>query len=241
MTEQAIKRTVHRADTRGVADHGWLLSRHTFSFAGYFDPRRVQFGALRVLNDDIVMPGMGFGTHPHDNMEIISIPLEGALAHQDSTGREEVIREGEVQIMSAGSGISHSEYNHSKAEKVNFLQIWVFPKERNIRPRYAQKYFDPGLAPGTLLTVVAPDDPDALWINQDAWFSMGHIPAGTGLSYSKRKDDNGIYMFVIEGLVETQGTELQKRDGLAVEGIQKVDIEAREDTRLLVMEIPMNY
>jgi redox-sensitive bicupin YhaK (pirin superfamily) len=241
MIQDSVKHTEHRGDTRGKADHGWLVSRHTFSFAGYFDPRRVQFGALRVLNDDVVMPGMGFGTHPHDNMEIISIPLQGALAHKDSTGREEVIRQGEVQIMSAGSGISHSEYNHSRENKVNFLQIWIFPKEKNIKPRYDQRYFDLTQNPGQLITVVSPDDPEALWINQDAWLSMGYFPESTAITYQKRKNDSGIYLFVIEGSVETLATTLHKRDGLAVEGADKIEVQATGGTRILMMEVPMKY
>ncbi len=190
---------VHKSDSRGSADHGWLRSRHTFSFAGYHNPDRVHFGALRVLNDDTVSGGNGFGTHPHDNMEIISIPLFGDLEHKDSTGTGEVIKTGDVQIMSAGSGLRHSEFNHSKEEEVQFLQIWVFPKERDITPRYEQKTFDPEDRMNKFQTVVSPEGADALWINQDAYFSLANLDAGMELSYEVKKPGNGVYFFVLNG------------------------------------------
>lgn len=232
-----MKKVIHRADTRGLADFGWLHSRHTFSFGRYYNPERVQFGALRVLNDDIVEPGMGFGTHPHDNMEIVSIPLAGTLAHKDSTGNEETIKTGEVQIMSAGTGLTHSEYNYSKTEQVNFLQIWVIPKERNIKPRYAQQHFD--LAQNDFTTVVSPDDKSALWINQDAWFTIGSLDAGLSLDYKLHRVESGVYIFVIDGGLSVGGEKLEKRDAIGLSEISNVSVEADSDTKVLLIEIPM--
>ncbi len=237
----AMNNTVfHKADTRGDANHGWLHSKHTFSFANYYNPDRVHFGALRVLNDDIVQGGMGFGTHPHDNMEIISIPLKGDLEHKDSTGRHKVIRQNDVQIMSAGSGIRHSEYNYNKDKDVNFLQIWVFPKERNIEPRYEQKTFLSTDRTNQLATVVAPDDNNAVWINQDAWFSLGTFKKGHEVTYDVRKQGNGVYVFVIDGKVAINGNALQQRDGFGVWDTDKLSITASDDAEVLLMDIPMN-
>jgi len=241
MTTQTIHKAIHRAGTRGYANHGWLESRHTFSFAGYYNPDRMHFGALRVLNDDIVAGGMGFGTHPHDNMEIISIPIDGSLEHKDSTGHKEVIKPGEVQIMSAGSGLQHSEYNHSKTEKVNFLQIWVFPKEKNIEPRYDQKYFPDKQMHNRLLTVVSPEGEGELWINQDAWFSMGVLEAGEQVDYALKKSGNGIYLFVIEGSITVEGESLDRRDGMGVINTSTIQILANSDSKVLVMDIPMKF
>ncbi|RED97055.1 pirin family protein [Marinoscillum furvescens] len=229
----------HKSDSRGQADFGWLHSRHTFSFGRYFDPSRINFGALRVLNDDIVQPGMGFGTHPHDNMEIVSIPLSGDLEHQDSTGNTEVIRTGDVQIMSAGSGITHSEYNHSKSDPVNFLQIWVLPKERDITPRYQQITFDPAQRKNKLQTVVAPDDDRALWINQDAWFSLADLSQDKSLTYQTRQKGNGIYTFVIAGEVKVNEAKLESRDALGVTSLDEIGITATTDAQLLIIEVPM--
>ena len=202
--------TIHKANTRGYADHGWLKTNHTFSFASYYDENRMNFGMLRVLNDDIVEGGMGFGKHPHNNMEIVSIPLSGALEHKDSMGHIEVIKEGEVQIMSAGTGVLHSEYNHSKTDEVNFLQIWVLPKERNIKPRYEQKNINNADAKNKFLTIVSPDEKDdnAVWINQDAYFSITKSDAGTDISYDIKQKGNGVYIFVIEGDVTIDGNNL---------------------------------
>ncbi len=234
------KHVLHKSDTRGIANHGWLQSRHTFSFANYFNQDRIHFGALRVLNDDIVSGGMGFGTHPHSNMEIISIPLKGSLEHQDSTGHKKVINTGEVQIMSAGRGLYHSEYNHSKIEDVNFLQIWIMPKEKNIEPRYDQRKFELEENKNKLVNVVAPNDKNALWINQDAWFSLGQFTNGSSYPYEWKKKGNGVYFFVIEGGSTIDSITLDKRDGLGVYDTTHVDLEFREDTTILVMEIPMN-
>jgi quercetin 2,3-dioxygenase len=234
------KKIIHRAHTRGHANHGWLDSHHTFSFASYYDPERLGFGLLRVLNDDVVAPGMGFGTHPHDNMEIISIPLKGSLAHRDSTGTQEVIQTNEVQIMSAGSGLTHSEFNGSKTEPVNFLQIWVFPKERDIQPRYGQKSFKPEDRVNRLQTVVSPEkDGEALWINQDAWFTLGTLRNGFSEQYALHMPGNGLYAFVIDGEVEIDGEKLGKRDGMGISGTDKVQINSSGDAELLLMEIPM--
>jgi len=236
-----MKITLHKADTRGHANHGWLDSHHTFSFASYYNPGRVQFGMLRVLNDDIVKGGAGFGQHPHDNMEIISIPLKGALEHGDNTGGHGIIKSGEVQIMSAGSGIAHSERNASKIEDVNFLQIWVFPKERNIKPRYDQKLFGAEDRINKFQAVVSPAKNDSsLWINQDAWFSLGNLTKGFAGEYAVKKTANGVYVFVIEGEVTVNGQSLSKRDGLGVWETDKLSISAETDAEILLIDVPMN-
>lgn len=236
-----MKTTLHKANTRGHANHGWLDSFHTFSFAGYHDPSRVHFGALRVLNDDIVKGGAGFGRHPHDNMEIISIPLAGALEHGDNTGGHGIIKSGEVQIMSAGSGIAHSEKNASDTDPVNFLQIWVFPKVRNIQPRYDQKLFPADDRINKFQTVVSPEkDGNALWINQDAWFSLGNVKAGNTIDYAVNKKESGVYAFVIEGNVTINGEKLNKRDGLGVWDTDKLSVAADSDAEVLLIEVPMN-
>lgn len=236
-----MKTVLHRADSRGFADHGWLKSHHTFSFAGYIDPTRMRFGLLRVLNDDIVRGGMGFGEHPHDNMEIVSIPLSGALAHKDSTGRSEVIQAGEVQIMSAGSGIRHSEFNHSSTDPVNFLQIWVFPKERNIAPRYAQQYFAPEGRQNKIQTVVSPiADSGGLWINQDAVFSLANADAGTALQYPLQFAGNGVYLFVLEGQIQIAGQTLHSRDAIGIEEVETIEWSTDQASQVLLIEVPMN-
>ena len=236
-----MKTTLHKANTRGHANHGWLDSHHTFSFAGYHDPTRVNFGALRVLNDDIVTGGMGFGQHPHDNMEIVSIPLKGALEHGDNTGGRGIIKSGEVQIMSAGSGIAHSEKNASKTEAVNFLQIWVFPKERDIKPRYDQKVFASADRHNKLQAIISPEkDSNGLWINQDAWFVLGNFSKDFSKEYTLNKNSNGVYAFVIEGDVTINGQKLNKRDGFGVWDTEKISITADTDAEILLIEVPMN-
>ena len=236
-----MKKTLHKADTRGVAEHGWLSSRHTFSFADYQNPERVQFGLLRVINDDVVQPGMGFGTHPHENMEIISIPITGELRHQDSMGNTQHIKAGEVQIMSAGTGIRHSEYNGSASEVVNFLQIWVFPKEPDIEPRYDQKLFSRHQRQGQFQNIVAPDQNDGgVWINQDAWFWLGDFKAGQSDTYTIKRSGNGVYFFVLEGSVALASEQLERRDGIGIEDAANVDFEPTEDCQLLVMDVPVN-
>ncbi len=236
-----MTKIIHRSDSRGAADHGWLKSRHTFSFAEYYDPERVQFGHLRVLNDDKVEAGMGFGTHPHHNMEIVSIPLKGALAHRDSTGHRQVIQAGDVQIMSAGSGIAHSEYNHSETEPVHFLQIWVFPKEKNITPRYEQKTFSVDERQNKFLTVVSPEKKDeALWINQDAYFSLGRFDAGRKAEYTIRRQSNGVYLFVIEGRIKICGEMLERRDAIGLIDTDTAEIETLSPSEILIIDVPMN-
>lgn len=234
-----MKTTFHPAGTRGHANHGWLNSYHTFSFAGYYNEERIHFGALRVLNDDTVAGGMGFSKHPHDNMEIVSIPLSGDLEHNDSTGRHAIIKEGDVQIMSAGSGITHSEKNANSHTPVEFLQIWVFPKERNITPRYNQKSFPKAERLNQLTTVVAPDNDNAVWINQNAWFTLGNFTAGNSTTYHLNKPESGIYVFVISGEITVNGQNLQKRDGLGIQQVTDLTIEATTDTEFLLMEVPM--
>lgn len=232
---------LHKANTRGHASHGWLDSHHTFSFSGYHDPERVHFGLLRVLNDDLVKGGMGFGQHPHDNMEIISIPLRGALEHRDNTGGHGIIQSGEVQIMSAGSGIAHSEKNASPTEEVNFLQIWVFPKERNIQPRYDQKVFASGDRVNKFQVVVSPEmGHNSLWINQDAWFILCNLKKGFATEYSLKDNSNGVYAFIIEGDVIINDQGLNKRDGLGVWNTDKLSIVANTDAEVLLIEVPMN-
>ncbi len=233
-----MKAIVHRATSRGHANHGWLDSHHTFSFANYYNPERTHFGMLRVLNDDIIQGGTGFGTHPHENMEIVSIPLDGALEHKDSTGRHKVIEQGDVQIMSAGKGIYHSEYNHHRDRASNFLQIWVFPKERNIEPRYDQKYFDPAQRRNTWQTVVAPDDKNALRINQDAWFSLINLDKDHSTDYTRHMEGSLLYLFVIEGAVELNGERLDKRDGMGITEGDIRNLHAPVNAELLLMEIP---
>ena len=235
----------HQASTRGHAHHGWLESFHTFSFANYYEPSRLHFGALRVLNDDKVAAGRGFGRHPHDNMEIVSIPLAGALAHQDSMGNSTVIRHGEVQIMSAGTGVYHSEMNHDPQQEVKFLQIWVFPKERNITPRYDQMEFPESDRMNAFQTVVSPlgTADGGVKINQDAWFSLANFTPGQSLTYSWHTPGHGVYLFVLEGnlKVEKGQKTLSRRDGLGIWDTQKVEIQATSDAQLLVMEVPLKF
>ena len=237
-----MKRVLHKADTRGLADHGWLQSRHTFSFAGYHDPERMGFGLLRVVNDDIVQPSMGFGTHPHENMEIVSIPISGELRHQDSMGNTQHIRAGEVQIMSAGTGITHSEYNASDSEPVAFLQIWVIPKFQNIEPRYGQQLFARDDRRNNFQILVSPDkdnNDNAIWINQDAWFSRGDFDTGQTGSYTIKREGNGAYFFVLEGAVTIADEQLKRRDGIGVEDATQIDFDVAEDCQLLVIDVPM--
>lgn len=235
-----MEKIYYAADKRGHNDIGWLKANFSFSFASYYDPEKVHFGALRVLNDDIIAGGKGFGTHPHDNMEIITIPISGALEHKDSMGNIGVIHAGEVQVMSAGSGVTHSEYNHSKTEAANTLQIWLFPKERNIKPRYDQKNFIDILKPNELTILISPDkNADTLWINQDATFSMGDFEAGKALTYDIKQPGNGVYVFVIDGAAEIDGTTLNKKDALGVYNTSSITIITEAKSRLLLIEVPM--
>lgn len=235
-----MKTIYHPANERGHNDIGWLKANFSFSFGPYYHPDKVHFGALRVLNDDIIAGGTGFGTHPHDNMEIITIPITGALEHKDSIGSVGVIQSGEVQVMSAGTGVTHSEYNHSKTKPANTLQIWLFPKERNIKPRYDQKNFNDVLKLNELTRLVSPERNDeTLWINQDAIFSMGDFEPGKEINYKITIPGNGVYIFVIEGSAKLEDTLLNKRDGLGVYNTSSFTIKTRAKSRLLLMEIPM--
>lgn len=236
-----MKTIVHRADSRGRTELGWLHSHHSFSFGDYYDPSRMHFGMLRVLNDDSVEPGRGFGTHPHSNMEIVSIPLEGALEHQDSTGVRQVIKDGEVQIMSAGTGVFHSEHNHSDSRAVKFLQIWILPREKDIKPRYGQKAFDPRERRNRFRVVVSPDGrDDALSINQDAYFSLASIDAGSSATYALHAPGHGVYFFVVEGRAEIGGETLERRDALGATGISEVTVRSLERSEIVCIEVPVN-
>lgn len=235
-----MKTIVHKAEERGFADHGWLKAAHSFSFAGYYNPAKTHFGLLRVLNDDIVAPGMGFGTHGHDNMEIVTIPLKGILAHKDSLGSEGKIEFGEVQIMSAGSGIQHSEFNGSLTDEVNLLQIWVFPKVRNIPPRYDQKRFDPEKGHNKLQLLVSPEESaETMWINQDAYFSLGDFDAGKQVEYSIKHQGNGAYLFVIDGDVQVEGHVLKAKDAMGILDTNNFDFKAESKAKVLIIEVPM--
>ena len=234
-----MKTILHRAETRGHADHGWLNTHHTFSFAGYHNPDRMNFGALRVLNDDIVAPGMGFGKHPHDNMEIVSIPLQGDLEHQDSMGNKSVIREGDIQVMSAGTGVFHSEYNPNNDKETHFLQIWLFPRERNLAPRYDQisirklpsqigftKYYHLTRANKVFGLI-------------GSYFSMAHFDSGATDKYTLKRSSNGVYVFVLEGCLKINNIELNARDGLGVTDIVEINVSAVTPSKVLLMELPM--
>jgi redox-sensitive bicupin YhaK (pirin superfamily) len=232
---------LHKADSRGHANHGWLDSHHTFSFANYHNPDRMHFGVLRVLNDDRVDAGMGFGTHPHDNMEIISIPLEGDLEHKDSMGNTAVIRKGDIQAMSAGTGIYHSEYNRNQDQLTKFLQIWVYPNKRNVAPRYDQITLNPDDRHNTLQQILSPNADDAgVWIHQDAWFHMGSFDNGFKITYDLKKPGNGIYAFVLKGDFSIGNIALNERDGLGIWDTGSIDITANsQDAEILLMEVPM--
>ena len=231
---------LHKANTRGIADLGWLNSYHTFSFSQYYDPNRMNFGMLRVLNDDTVAAGMGFGTHSHQNMEIISIPLEGDLEHQDSMGNKTVIKNGDIQVMSAGTGIQHSEYNKSKVSQVKFLQIWVVPNQQNVSPRYDQITLNPADRKNKLQQILSPNPEDeGVWIHQDAWFHLGQFDQDITTTYTIKKKGNGLYAFVLKGNVTINGQELNTRDGFGLWNIDIIEIKANSDAEILLMEVPL--
>lgn len=235
-----MKITVHTSDSRGTAHHGWLNSRHTYSFSNYYNPDRMGFGKLRVLNDDIVDPSMGFGTHAHDNMEIISIPLRGSLRHEDSMGSQHIIESGEVQIMSAGTGITHSEFNNSDADKVNFLQIWILPKAIDIKPRYEQKRFDTDKRRNQFQLLVSPDGQQgSVSINQDVYFSQVDLDKDRLVSYPLHDSNNGVYLFMISGSVMIDDQRLDQRDGAEVSNISNLDLQASTDAQILCIETPL--
>lgn len=238
-----MKNTVlHKADTRGHADHGWLNAYHSFSFASWYNPERVQFGALRVLNDDTIAAGMGFGTHPHDNMEIITIPLEGDLAHKDSMGNTETIKSGDVQVMSAGTGVKHSEFNPNAEQRTKLLQIWVYPNQQNVESRYQQITLNPDDRKNKLQQILSPNAEDeGVWIHQDAWFNLGKFDTGVSTTYNLKKEGNGIYAFILAGELTINGQELETRDGFGIWDTNSLDIKANSDAEFLLMEIPMQY
>ena len=234
-----MKTILHKAATRGHADHGWLDTYHTFSFASYFNPERVHFGALRVLNDDKVAPSEGFGMHPHQNMEVISIPLKGYLRHGDSIENSSVITPGTIQVMSTGTGISHREYNDSATEPLEFLQIWVFPKKENTKPKYDNFDIRHAVKRNELSLIVSPEGNAPASILQDAWFSIGKLDKGVKKTYDMHREDTGVYVFVIEGQANVSGTVLSRRDGMGIYDTNSVAIEALEDSEILLIEVPM--
>ncbi|OAB79939.1 pirin family protein [Cochleicola gelatinilyticus] len=236
-----MKTVLHKADARGHANHGWLQSYHSFSFANYQNPERMHFGALRVLNDDIVSGGKGFGTHPHNNMEIISIPLEGDLQHMDNMGNSTVIKQGDVQIMSAGTGVSHSEYNKNPDQPVKFLQIWMFPNQENVTPRYDQITINGIKKENEFYQILSPEkDDEGVWAHQDAWFSLGEFN-NTTTSYSTHKKGNGVYLFVLSGTVEVAGETLSSRDGFGIWETNTIELKIDNKASVLLMEVPMNF
>ncbi len=234
-----MEKTFFPASERGKAEYGWLSARYSFSFANYFNPSNIHFGVLRVLNDDIIKPGRGFDTHPHDNMEIITIPIKGALRHRDSMGHESIIEAGEVQLMSAGTGITHSEYNASESEEINLLQIWVFPRKQGVEPSYDQKSFSTSISNHFQL-LVSPDGRDgSLRINQDAFFSLLQLEDGVEVDYIRKMTGNGMYIFQIEGESQIAGENLKERDALSLKDTENVNIKANEKSWVLVLEVPV--
>ena len=237
---QQMKTVLHKANTRGHANHGWLDSHHSFSFAHYYNPERMNFGVLRVLNDDVVSGGKGFNTHPHDNMEIISIPLEGDLEHKDSMGKKAVIKAGDVQVMSAGTGVYHSEFNKNQNQEVRFLQIWMFPNQKNVAPRYDQITLDKKAVNNDFRQILSPDaNDDGVWVHQNAWFHIGEFQDGGEKTYRIKDSKNGVYAFVLEGEVTIEGQELSKRDGFGIWDTNSINVKAGKNTRLLLMDVPM--
>ena len=235
-----MKTIYHKADTRGNADHGWLKSRHTFSFANYYNPERMNFGVLRVLNDDTVSANMGFGTHPHKDMEIVSIPLEGDLKHKDNMGNETIIKAGDIQVMSAGTGVMHSEYNNNPNQAVKFLQIWIIPNKMNVTPRYGQITIADNAKPNDFQQIVSPNKEDeGVWVHQDAWFHLGKFDKEISREYTLKKDGNGVYVFILEGKVKVGDQILERRDGLGISETDSFKLEAIENSEILLMEVPM--
>ena len=238
---KTMNTVLHKANTRGNANHGWLDAKHTFSFANYHNPERMHFGVLRVLNDDKIAPGMGFGTHPHDNMEIITIPLEGDLEHKDNMGNGTVIKNGDVQVMSAGNGITHSEFNANKDQDVKLLQIWLFPNKKNVEPRYDQISLNKLEKENQFYQILSPNSKDAgVWIHQNAWFSIGKFNKQIATEYKLRSGKNGVYAFVINGNVTIQDQELKQRDGFGIWNTDAISIEADKNSKILLMEVPMS-
>jgi redox-sensitive bicupin YhaK (pirin superfamily) len=235
------KKTIYKAETRGHANHGWLDTYQTFSFASYYNPERIQFGTLRVLNDDTISAGTGFGRHPHDNMEIVSIPLIGALEHKDSMGNMQVIKEDDIQVMSAGTGIFHSEYNHDKEKEGKFLQIWIFPNKLNVVPRYDQITLNPADRVNRLQQILSPNpDDEGVWIYQNAWFFMGKFDKGKQTDYKIKSKDNGLFCFVLTGKFNINGDILDRRDAVGIWNTDSVSIKSESDnSEILLMDVPM--
>ena len=232
------------SDSRGGANHGWLNAKHSFSFANYYDPERIHFGALRVLNDDIVAPGEGFGKHPHDNMEIITIPLRGELRHEDSMGNSSLIKSGEIQVMSAGKGVFHSEMNNSVIDDVQLLQIWIYPFVKGVEPRYDQRKTGTEERKNSLINIIRPKgegDSDVIWINQNSWIYIGDYDSETNENYSTKSVDNGIYVFAIEGEISIDNHLLNTRDALAIVNAQNINIKAGKGSKVLLMEVPLKW
>ena len=237
-----MKKAFHAANTRGNANHGWLNANHSFSFANYHNPERMNFGALRVLNDDTIAPGMGFGTHPHENMEIITIPLEGDLEHKDSMGNIGVINEGEIQVMSAGTGVHHSEYNKNADQAVKVLQLWVFPKKQNVTPRYDQMSVRDLKKPNDFYQVLSPNSEDeGMWVHQDTWFHLGEFDVEKSLVYTIKKPGNGVYVFVIEGSLNVEGESLKKRDAIGIWDTETIRFTVQPQSKVLLVEVPMKF
>jgi redox-sensitive bicupin YhaK (pirin superfamily) len=235
-----MKVILHKANSRGHADHGWLNAYHSFSFASWYNSERIQFGMLRVLNDDTVAAGMGFGTHPHDNMEIITIPLEGDLAHKDSMGNESTIKTGDVQVMSAGTGIQHSEFNPNADQQTKLFQIWLFPKYRNVEPRYQQITLDVAKQKNNFAQILSPNTNDeGVWIYQDAWFYLSDFDKDFSKKLTLKKEGSGFYIMNIAGEIEVNGKKLEKRDAIGIEKTNEIEIKANTNAKFLVMEIPM--
>ena len=237
-----MNKVYHSAETRGHADHGWLNANHSFSFASYYDPNRMNFGALRVLNDDTISPGKGFGKHSHDNMEIITIPLKGDLEHKDSLGNIGAINEGEIQVMSAGTGIYHSEYNKNSDKFINLLQLWVMPKKQDVKPRYDQRSFKGLKKKNSVYQVLSPyPEDEGMWIHQDAWIHLGDCEEVTSVEYMLKKTGNGVYIFVIEGIFKVANEKLEKRDALGVWNTESITFEAQSKSQVLLIEVPMEF
>ena len=237
-----MNKVFHSAETRGYADHGWLNANHSFSFASYYDPNRMNFGALRVLNDDTISPGKGFGKHSHDNMEIITIPLKGDLEHNDSLGNIGAINEGEIQVMSAGTGIYHSEYNKNSDKFINLLQLWVMPKKQDVKPRYDQRSFKGLKKKNSVYQVLSPyPEDEGMWIHQDAWIHLGDFEEVTSVDYMLKKKGNGVYIFVIEGIFKVANEKLEKRDALGVWNTESITFEAQSKSQVLLIEVPMEF
>ena len=237
-----MNKVYHSAETRGHADHGWLNANHSFSFASYYDPNRMNFGALRVLNDDTISPGKGFGKHSHDNMEIITIPLKGDLEHKDSLGNIGAINEGEIQVMSAGTGIYHSEYNKNSDKFINLLQLWVMPKKQDVKPRYDQRSFKGLKKKNSIYQVLSPyPEDEGMWIHQDAWIHLGDFEEVTSVDYMLKKKGNGVYIFVIEGIFKVANEKLEKRDALGIWNTESITFEAQSKSQVLLIEVPMEF